>query len=106
MPAAHDPSQLAKLSAELEVKYSRGNPSLCSLGDAIHVPDIIHSTVMRLASEPSDALRLTGGLAGLEARWKPATVKVGEISLVYEKHPYMHFSRMEGAAHTYHLPFR
>lgn len=96
--------QLCELSNELEKKHS-DVPDLCSLKAAVHVPDIIHSTVMRLASEPSDARLLSEGLAGLRARWEPATVKVGELSLVYEKHPYMHLSRTEGEVNRYALPF-
>lgn len=101
----HHRLQLGDLSAELEKKYSKVHPDLCSIKDAVHVPDIIHSTVMRVASQPSNAGRLAEGLADLSARWEPATVKVGEITLVYENHPYMHFSR-EGAEEVlcYRLP--
>ncbi|CAM9609539.1 unnamed protein product [Pylaiella littoralis] len=103
--AAAENPLLGDLSAELEKKYSKVHPDLCSIKDAVHVPDIIHSTVMRVASQPSDAGRLAEGLADLSARWEPATVKVGEITLVYENHPYMHFSR-EGAEEVlcYRLP--
>lgn len=94
--------QLGELSTELEQKHS-DVPDLCSLKAAVHVPDIIHSTVMRLASEPSDVRVLREGLAGLRARWEPATVKVGELSLVHEKHPYMHLSRTEGEVRRYKL---
>lgn len=61
---------------------------------------------MRVASRPSDEGRLAEGLAGLDARWEPATVKVGEMCLVYENHPYMHLSREGGEVHCYRLPTR
>ncbi|CAM9635798.1 unnamed protein product, partial [Hapterophycus canaliculatus] len=96
---------LSKLSAELEKKHGSAHPELCSLKEALHVPDIIHSTVMRLAAPPSDADRLAEGLAGLAMRWQPATVRVAEISLVYEKHPYMHLDREESEVRCYRLPF-
>ncbi|CAM9150979.1 unnamed protein product [Scytosiphon promiscuus] len=57
---------------------------------------------MRLAATPSDANRLAEGLAGLAARWEPTTVRLSELSLVNEKHPYMHLAR---EAHRYSLPF-
>lgn len=60
---------------------------------------------MRLASDVRDAQGLAEGLAEVGARWKPATVKIAEMSLVYEKKPYMHLSRADGEAHTYSLPF-
>lgn len=99
-----DRLQLSELSAELETKYAGAHPELCSLRDALHVPGIIHSTVMRLASPPSDADRLAEGLARIAERWEPATVRVAAISLVHEQHPYMHLD-LEGAeAHCYRLP--
>lgn len=90
--------QLVELSAELEDKYRGAHPDLCSIQDSLQIPDIIHSTVMRMASEPSagGGERLAEGLAGLGTRWEPATVKVGEIFVIHEAHPYMHLSR-EGA---------
>ena len=94
-----------ELSAELEDTYGGNDPDILSLQAAIHVPDIIHSTVMRLASKPSDSPRLAKELAGLGARWAPATVHVDEICLVYEKHPYMHHNRVDGLAHSFALPF-
>ena len=97
------PVQLRKLSDELENKYSVA-AGLCSLRDAIHVPDIIHSTVMRVASEVEDPRSLAAGLAEISGRWKPATVKVAEISLVHEKHPYMHLDRVEGEVQSFSLP--
>ncbi|CAM9232667.1 unnamed protein product [Laminaria digitata] len=102
--AAEDPL-LHELSAELEDKYRGDDPEILSLQAAIHVPDIIHSTVMRLASEPPNARRLAEELAGLSARWAPATVRVDKISLVYEKHPYMHMNRADGLAHSFVSPF-
>ncbi|CAN0539964.1 unnamed protein product, partial [Ectocarpus sp. 12 AP-2014] len=95
----------SELSAELENKYQDAHPDLFSLGDAVHIPEIIHSTVMRVASEVFDEGRLREGLADLGARWEPATVRVGKISLVYEKHPYMHLSRERAEARCYSLPF-
>ncbi|CAM9457094.1 unnamed protein product, partial [Ascophyllum nodosum] len=100
--AAED-TALRKLSDELENKYSVA-AGLCSLRDAIHVPDIIHSTVMRVASEVEDPRSLAAGLAEISGRWKPATVKVAEISLVHEKHPYMHLDRVEGEVQSFSLP--
>lgn len=102
------PMQLSELSAELEDKYSGAHPELCSLKDALHVPSIIHSTILRTAVQPSDPeeKRLVEGLADLGARWEPATVKVGAMSLVHEKHPYMHLRREGGEKHCYSLPSR
>ncbi|CAM9684916.1 unnamed protein product, partial [Ectocarpus fasciculatus] len=97
--------KLSELSAELENKYGGAHPDLCSLGDAVHIPDIIHSTVMRVASQVSDEGRLGEGLADLGARWEPATVRVGKISLVNEKRPYMHLSREGAEARCYRIPF-
>lgn len=97
-------SQLRELSAELEGKHS-GTPDLCSLMDAVQVPDIIHSTVMRVASRPLDGRRTVEELTKLRDQWEPTTVKVEHISLVYEKHPYMHLNRTTGEAHTFRLPF-
>lgn len=94
---------MQELSAEFEDKYGVDDADILSLQAAIHVPDIIHSTVMRPASEPSDAPRLAEELAGLRARWAPATVRIDEISLVYEKHPYMHLNRADGLAHSFTL---
>jgi len=110
-PLAPQPSipiclpQLGELSAELEGKYRGAHADLCSIRDALQVPNIIHSTVMRAASEPraGGGERLAEGLAGLGARWEPATVKVGEISLVHEAHPYMHLSREGAEARSYPL---
>ncbi|CBJ29387.1 expressed unknown protein [Ectocarpus siliculosus] len=102
--AARNP-KLSELSAELENKYEGAHPDLFSLGDGVHIPNIIHSTVMRVASEVSDEGRLGEGLADLGARWEPTTVRVGKISLVYEKHPYMHLSREGAEARSYRLPF-
>lgn len=99
--------QLGELSAELEDKYRGAHPNLCSLKDALHVPDIIHSTVMRAARQPpgpAEERRLAEGLADLGARWEPATVKVGEMNLVHEKHPYMHFRREGAETRCYSLP--
>eukprot|EP00752_Nemacystus_decipiens_P003111 g2881.t2 len=100
--------ELGELSAELEDKYSSAHPELCSLKDALHVPSIIHSTMMRIAVQPSGPAekRLSEGLADLGARWEPATVKVGAMSLVHEKHPYMHLSRERGEARRYSLQSR
>lgn len=100
--------QLGELSVELEAKYSGAHPELFSLKDALHVPNIIHSTVMRVAVQPSGPAetRLAEGLADLGARWEPATVKVGAMSLVHEQHPYMHLRRWEGEKHSYSLPSR
>lgn len=60
---------------------------------------------MRVASEPraGGGDRLAEGLAGVGARWEPATVKVGEISLVHEAHPYMHLSREGAEARSFPL---
>lgn len=95
--------QIEELSAELERKYGHV-PNLLSLEEAIHVPDIIHSTVMRHADGPSDAQGLASGLAEVKANWKPATVTVREISLANEGHPYMHISRAKGEVHRFSLP--
>lgn len=97
--------QLGDLSAELEKKYASAHPDLCSLREALHVPGIIHSTVMRLAAAPSDAGRLAEGLTGLAAQWEPATVRVSRISMINERRPYMHLSPDGAEAHCYSLPF-
>lgn len=102
------PTQLGELSAELEDKYRAAHPDLCSLKDALHVPDIIHSTVMRIANQPCYPAerRLTEELAELGARWEAATVRVGAMSLVHENHPYMHLRRDKNThTHSYPLPF-
>eukprot|EP00903_Cladosiphon_okamuranus_P017564 g16178.t1 len=67
--AARDP-RLGELSVELEAKYNGAHPELLSLKDALHVPDIVHSTIMRVAVQPSGAAetRLAEGLADLGAR--------------------------------------
>lgn len=95
--------QIQELSAELERKYGHVS-NLLSLEDAIHVPDIVHSTVMRHAGAPSDAQGLAAGLAELKEKWKPAAVIVREISLAFESHPYMHIGRSEGEMHRFSLP--
>lgn len=87
--------KLEGLSAELEAKYG-DILGLLSLSESVHIPDIVHSTVMRHASEPSDASALARGLADLSDRWEPARVRVDKVFLVHEVHPYMHLSRTEG----------
>lgn len=98
--------QLGELSAELEDKYDGAHPELCSLKDAVHIPSIIHSTIMRVAVQPPGPAekRLSEGLADLGARWEPATAKVGAMTLVHEKHPYMHLNREGGERHCFPLP--
>lgn len=100
--------QLGELSAELEDRYRGAHPDLCSIKDALHVPDIIHSTVMRVALQPSGPAekRLVEGLADLGARWEPVAAKAGAMSLVHEKHPYMHLRREGAEKHCYSLPLR
>lgn len=95
--------QIEELSIELERKYSN-MPELCSLKEAVHIPGIVHSTIMRHSSAPSDARDLAKGLADLQSRWEPATVKASELCLVFEKHPYLHVSRADGEVHRFPLP--
>lgn len=97
--------QIRELSADLEQKYNVTG-DLCSLRDAIHVPDIIHSTVMRVASEVEDTRSLSAGLAEISGKWTPATVKICDVSLVHEKHPYMHLDRADCEIRSFPLPFR
>lgn len=101
-PHEIDQRQVAKLSAELERKYSHVS-GLLSLKEAIHIPDIVHSTVMRHAGVLSDPNGLAEGLAELEAKWNPVTVSITEIYLVFEGHPYMHIGKTEGEMHIFSL---
>lgn len=96
--------QIQELDAELKQKYADTAPDLVSLSEAVHVPDIVHSTVMRHAGPPADAQGLAQGLVELNAKWKSVTVNVKEISLAFEEHPYMHVSRADAEMHTFPLP--
>lgn len=99
---ANSVRQLQALSAELEPKFQHV-PKLRSLKDVVHVPDIVHSTVMRPGGASPDERALAEGLDGLRKRWRPASVRVGEVFLVHEKHPYMHVAREEGEVHRFTL---
>ncbi|CAN0175472.1 unnamed protein product, partial [Discosporangium mesarthrocarpum] len=103
--AATDP-KLAEVSRNL-MKTLSHIPDLISLGEAVHVPEIIHSTVMRFSSEPSDSGRLYSRLNTLKDVWGQAgtgaQIQVTSLSLVDEHRPYMHLSAGEGEARIFPL---
>eukprot|EP00928_Gymnodinium_smaydae_P063276 TRINITY_DN4690_c0_g5_i1.p1 TRINITY_DN4690_c0_g5~~TRINITY_DN4690_c0_g5_i1.p1 ORF type:complete len:420 (-),score=94.25 TRINITY_DN4690_c0_g5_i1:424-1536(-) len=57
---------------------------------APHLPDIIHSTVLRWSREPPDRAAARAAFARAAATWEPAEVLVPRCCAVYERVPYMH----------------
>ena len=56
-----------------------------------HVPDIVHSTVVRWASEPADRLGASRAFEEAAASWgDPVDVSVESAVAVFEDTPFMH----------------
>jgi len=51
-----------------------------------HLPDIIHSTVLRWAAEPSDQEQAKAAFADAAARWTPLEISVESARAVFEVH--------------------
>ncbi|CAM9324462.1 unnamed protein product [Choristocarpus tenellus] len=111
--AAED-SQVAEAEAKLTESLSHVQ-GLVPLREALRVPDIIHSTIMRFSSEPLNPARLASDLDDLGEKWRrmvcgeeegrgvPVTIRVTSLSLVHERHPYMHIGLGEGEARRFLL---
>lgn len=57
-----------------------------------HIPDIVHSTVLRWAAEPTEA-ELAAAHAAVDrvaASWEPLDVPITRCSAVFEARPFMH----------------
>jgi hypothetical protein len=73
-------SQLLRGNRELHEKL------LCA---GLNVPEIIHSTIMRLKTAPRDLPRFEAGFDAIAATTSPFATTVGEILLTTETKPYM-----------------
>ena len=55
-----------------------------------HLPNIVHSTVVRWAAEPADRDAVAAAFAEVAATWAPLEICVPSIQAVFEDVPYMH----------------
>ena len=72
---------------------ARALPGAPAKEPAPHIPDIVHSTVLRWASEPSEADLAAAHAAfkAVAATWQPITMTVATgASAVFEDVPFMH----------------
>lgn len=69
------------------------HPPERAAGAGVHLPAIVHSTVMRFSRDVSgeaEVAEVRALFAELAARWQPVTVTVDGLLLVHECVPYMH----------------
>ncbi|CAE8595911.1 unnamed protein product [Polarella glacialis] len=57
---------------------------------APHLPDIVHSTVLRWTAAPEDAVAAREAFERIAASWEPLQVAVPFARWVFEDTPYMH----------------
>ena len=64
--------------------------TLNSVQTGLHIPDIIHSTVLRFAAPPTNPVRFQQGFASIAQAWQPIEVQIEVLALVEEIVPFMH----------------
>mmetsp|Transcript_2212 Transcript_2212/g.3780 ORF Transcript_2212/g.3780 Transcript_2212/m.3780 type:complete len:253 (+) Transcript_2212:46-804(+) len=80
---------------------SQGRPPLGGAADdpPPHVPNILHSTALRWAAEPTDRDAAKAAFASVADTWEPVEVHVQGARAVFEDAPYMHIP--EDASHVW-----
>jgi len=68
-----------------------------------HLPDIIHSTILRWRSEPSDRARAREIFDRVAQSWEPIDITVHRCCAVFEEVPYMHMPSPGGLVWWSHV---
>jgi len=55
-----------------------------------HIPDIVHSTLLRWKTEPDDRMAATEAFDSVTRSWTPLDISVERVTAVFETVPYMH----------------
>eukprot|EP00965_Chrysotila_dentata_P080663 2661478-Pleurochrysis_carterae.AAC.1 len=70
---------------------ARPLPSTPHAEPAPHIPDIVHSTLLRWAEEPTaDVTAISEAFERVAATWVPAEIVVRRVTAVFEDMPFMH----------------
>ena len=63
-----------------------------------HIPDIVHSTLVRWTAEPDDRAAAAEAFARVAQSWTPLELTVPRATAVFERVPYMHMLTAGGAS--------
>ena len=63
-----------------------------------HIPDIVHSTLVRWTAEPDDRAAAAEAFARVAQCWTPLELTVPRAIAVFERLPYMHMLAAGGAS--------
>jgi hypothetical protein len=63
-----------------------------------HIPDIVHSTLLRWKAEPDDRMAAAKAFDSVTRSWTPLEISVERVTAVFETVPYMHMLAEDGSS--------
>merc|ERR1712216_123827 len=73
---------------------------------APHIPDIVHSTAIRWATEPNDRAAALEAFKDAAAAWSPLEISVKGCKAVFESTPFMHMPYSDDESANKHTFWR